>query len=226
MGRSQNVYNARQVLAPDQPTNRSRAGVRERFVAMVGSTLFACSLPSTSSSVDRWIEENSGLNELVSQARAASGSRRCRVSNWTRSSGRCVSASGISEFDEASGQWKCRAQLGSQPWVLLPDGVGGWLLGLAMAGLIAAGELAPSESQAAALAPRSGYDPVSEEEREASSAFSRRVTEALELLDKARKAQASEDFSEALRCYSLVRYHHLNETLVVDWLTKAGGAKN
>lgn len=89
------------------------------------------------------------------------------------------------------------------------------MLGLAMAGLVVAGELAPSESQAAALAPRSGYDPVSEEEREASSAFSRRVTEALELLDKARKAQASEDFSEALRCYSLVRYHHFTRHLLL-----------
>ncbi|KAG0558855.1 hypothetical protein KC19_10G059200 [Ceratodon purpureus] len=181
----------------------------------------SCSRFITSSSVGRWIEENSRLNDVVFQVRSRRGSvlsssgyrAGCCVSRVSRSfavTGAVVESSGLGwgSDGEAGGEGNWHAQLGSeQSWLVLLGGVKGWLLGLVMAGLIVAGEAAPSESQAAMPVPRSprtGYDPVSEVEREASSAFARRVTEALELLDKARKAQASEDFLEALRCYSLI----------------------
>ncbi len=48
------------------------------------------------------------------------------------------------------------------------------------------------------------YDPVSQDAKEASKAFSRRVSEALELLFKAREAQAQGDFPEALGFFSQV----------------------
>lgn len=48
------------------------------------------------------------------------------------------------------------------------------------------------------------YAPVSQDAKEASAAFSRRVSEALELLFKAREAQAQGDFPEALGFFSQV----------------------
>ncbi|XP_034903062.1 uncharacterized protein [Populus alba] len=42
------------------------------------------------------------------------------------------------------------------------------------------------------------FDPVSQAEKEASAAISRRVTEAVELLEKGRELQAQGDFNEAL----------------------------
>lgn len=90
------------------------------------------------------------------------------------------------------------------------DNVRGWVLGLAMALLV----FSPSESHGAMQMPRGavpivslrveGFDPISKEQREASAAFAKRVSEALDLLDKARKAQARDDFSGALQAYSLV----------------------
>ncbi|KAH9548296.1 hypothetical protein CY35_11G081000 [Sphagnum magellanicum] len=48
------------------------------------------------------------------------------------------------------------------------------------------------------------YAPVSQDAKEASAAFSRRVSEALELLFKAREAQAQGDFPEALGFFSQI----------------------
>ena len=187
---------------------------------MVAATPFSCcsqcafasratSAASASSSVGRWIENGSRLNSVAIRVRAAPGARARR---FLSSSG-CITECGVStgtsgvvveawESGSASdGEASIQVQLDCQPWSIL-DAVRGWMLGLAVACVLVAGE-----SQAAMPAPRSprtGYDPISEEERAASSVFARRVTEALELLEQGRKAQASEDFSEALRCYSLV----------------------
>lgn len=75
---------------------------------------------------------------------------------------------------------------------------------MAMACLLVLGDGESLAAMRVPKSPRTGYDPVSEEEREASSAFARRVAEALDLLDKARKAQARDDFEAAFRYYSLV----------------------
>lgn len=48
------------------------------------------------------------------------------------------------------------------------------------------------------------FDPVSSTEREASAAISRRVSEAVDLLDKGRELQAKGDFSQALGYYTQV----------------------
>lgn len=48
------------------------------------------------------------------------------------------------------------------------------------------------------------FDPVSPVEKEVSSAISRRISEALELLDKGRDLQAQGDFNQALSCFTLV----------------------
>jgi len=50
------------------------------------------------------------------------------------------------------------------------------------------------------------YDPVSQAEKEASTAISRRVSEAVELLEKGRELQARGDFNEALLYFTLVCY--------------------
>lgn len=75
---------------------------------------------------------------------------------------------------------------------------------MAMACLLVLGDGESLAAMRVPKSPRTGYDPVSEEEREASSAFARRVAEALDLLDKARKAQARDDFEAAFRYYSLI----------------------
>lgn len=95
------------------------------------------------------------------------------------------------------------------------NNVRGWVLGLAVALLV----FSPSESHGATQMPRGavpivsssfeGFDPISKEQREASAAFAKRVSEALDLLDKARKAQARDDFSGALQAYSLVSNPHI-----------------
>ncbi|XP_024363544.1 uncharacterized protein [Physcomitrium patens] len=92
---------------------------------------------------------------------------------------------------------------GVEPWPLL-GGAKGWVLGMAMACLLVLGDGESLAAMRVPKSPRTGYDPVSEEEREASSAFARRVAEALDLLDKARKAQARDDFEAAFRYYSLI----------------------
>ncbi|KAG6775303.1 hypothetical protein POTOM_018747 [Populus tomentosa] len=48
------------------------------------------------------------------------------------------------------------------------------------------------------------YDPVSQAEKEASAAISRRVSEAVELLEKGRELQAQGDFNEALLYFTQV----------------------
>ncbi|KAK3211719.1 hypothetical protein Dsin_016425 [Dipteronia sinensis] len=48
------------------------------------------------------------------------------------------------------------------------------------------------------------YDPVSQAERDASAVLSRRVSEALELLEKGRELQALGDFNKALNYFTLV----------------------
>jgi hypothetical protein len=48
------------------------------------------------------------------------------------------------------------------------------------------------------------FDPVSSTEREASAAISRRVSEAVDLLDKGRELQAKGDFGQALGYYTQV----------------------
>ncbi|CAK9316375.1 unnamed protein product [Citrullus colocynthis] len=48
------------------------------------------------------------------------------------------------------------------------------------------------------------FDPVTRSEREASAAISRRVSEAVELLDKGRELQALGDFNQALLCFTQV----------------------
>ncbi|KAB5556416.1 hypothetical protein DKX38_007325 [Salix brachista] len=48
------------------------------------------------------------------------------------------------------------------------------------------------------------YDPVSQAEKEASTAMSRRVSEAVDLLEKGREFQAQGDFSEALLYFTLI----------------------
>ncbi|KAL9393424.1 hypothetical protein Peur_012709 [Populus x canadensis] len=48
------------------------------------------------------------------------------------------------------------------------------------------------------------YDPVSQAEKEASASISRRVSEAVELLEKGRELQARGDFNEALLYFTLV----------------------
>ncbi|KAG5245066.1 hypothetical protein OIU76_002759 [Salix suchowensis] len=48
------------------------------------------------------------------------------------------------------------------------------------------------------------YDPVSQAEKEASTAISKRVSEAVELLEKGREFQAQGDFSEALLYFTLM----------------------
>ncbi|KAH8507613.1 hypothetical protein H0E87_009962 [Populus deltoides] len=48
------------------------------------------------------------------------------------------------------------------------------------------------------------YDPVSQAEKEASAAISRRVSEAVELLEKGRELQARGDFNEALLYFTLM----------------------
>ena len=55
--------------------------------------------------------------------------------------------------------------------------------------------------------PRSAtsYDPVSAEEREASSAFSARVDAAVQLLEGGKRAQSEGDFEKALKLYTQVR---------------------
>lgn len=48
------------------------------------------------------------------------------------------------------------------------------------------------------------YDPVTQAEREASAAVSKRVSEAVELLEKGRELQAVGDFNKALQYFTLV----------------------
>lgn len=51
-----------------------------------------------------------------------------------------------------------------------------------------------------------GFDPVSSAERGASALLSRRIAEAVELLDKGRELQAQGDFGGALRYFSKVHF--------------------
>ncbi|RWW37777.1 hypothetical protein BHE74_00057065 [Ensete ventricosum] len=59
------------------------------------------------------------------------------------------------------------------------------------------------------------FDPVTDREREASADLSRRVSDAIRLLDLARDLQAKGDYSQALDYFTLVRFSP--RPYVVDW---------
>jgi len=70
------------------------------------------------------------------------------------------------------------------------------------------------------------FEPVSPEEREASATISRRVSEAVELLDKGRELQAQGDFNQALQYFTQVIFrpspylHSLFSFLGSLWLLR------
>lgn len=53
------------------------------------------------------------------------------------------------------------------------------------------------------------FNPISAAERDASDAISRRISDALELLEKGRELQALGDFDQALVCFTQVLTHSL-----------------
>lgn len=59
------------------------------------------------------------------------------------------------------------------------------------------------------------FDPVTDREREASAVVSRRVSDAIRLLDLARDLQAKGDYSQALDYFTLVRFSP--RLYVIDW---------